>query len=129
NVLIYDVLPTIGGSDAGVDRVAITAPAGYASLAVTSVSVGGAPAVANCPVPASGEYCATASGQMMAITLGTKVTVTLTNIRVTFTAGAPGAPGDAAFGSTVDDSARPAGAHAAGAGKGDGDPRGANRLR
>src|SRR5206468_2061593 len=112
NVFIYDVLPTIGGSDTGVDRVAITAPAGYANLAVTSVSVGGAPAVANCPAPAAGEYCATATGQVMTNTLGTKVTATLTNIRINFTANAPGSVGTADFVSTVDDSATAAAAQA-----------------
>src|SRR5206468_11247371 len=105
NVFIYDVLPTIGGSDTGVDRVAITAPSGYANLAVTSVSVGGAPAVASCPAPAAGEYCATAIGQVMTIALGARVMATLTNIQVHFTADAPGSSGNADFGSTVDDSA------------------------
>src|SRR6266705_330196 len=128
NVFIYDVLPTIGGSDTGVDRVAITAPAGYANLTVTGVSVGGVPAVANCPVPAPGESCATASGQVMTITLGTKVTATLTDIRITFTADAPGSSGTGAFGSTVDDSATAVASHAGTAGNADGDPADANSL-
>ena len=128
NVFIYDVLPTIGGSDTGVDRVAITAPAGYANLAVTSVSVGGAPAVASCPVPAAGAYCATVTGQVMTITLGTKVTITLTNIRINFTANAPGSVGTADFVSTVDDSATAAAAQASTAGNADGDPADANSL-
>ena len=128
NVFIYDVLPTIGGSDTGVDRVAITAPSGYANLAVTSVSVGGAPAVASCPAPAAGEYCATATGQVMTIALGTKVMATLTNIRVNFTADAPGSSGNADFGSTVDDSATGSAAQAATAGNADGDPADANSV-
>src|SRR3989442_13840930 len=47
NVFIYDVLPAIGGSDTGVDRAAITAPAGYANLTATGGSVRAAPALPN----------------------------------------------------------------------------------
>jgi len=104
NIFTYDVLPTINGGDTGVDRVAVTAPAGYSALAVTAVSVGGFAQTRNCPVPGAGQYCAVVASQVMTVTLGTKVAVTSTDIQITFSATAPAAPGSAAFSSTVDDS-------------------------
>ena len=87
NAFTYDILPTIGGSDTGVNQLKITAPAGYTNLAVTGVSVGGSglSAGASCPAVGAGEYCATLSGQEMTVTLGSKVTTSLTNIKVNFT--------------------------------------------
>ncbi|NTW59873.1 MAG: hypothetical protein HGA43_11990, partial [Nitrospirae bacterium] len=104
NIFTYDVLPTINVGDTGVDRVAVTAPAGYSALGVTALSVGGFAQALNCPVPGAGQYCAVVAGQVMTLTLGTKVAVTGTNIRITFSAAAPGATGSASFSSTIDDS-------------------------
>jgi hypothetical protein len=80
NAFVYDVLPTINAADTGVNVMAITAPAGYTNLSVTGVSVGGAGQALNCALGA-GEYCVNIVGQAMTITLGTKVTVSGTNIR------------------------------------------------
>jgi uncharacterized repeat protein (TIGR01451 family) len=129
NAFTYDLLPTINAGDTGINRLAITAPAGYANLAVTAVSVGGAGQGVNCPTPGAGQYCASIAGQTITVTLGTKVTVSLTNIRVNFTADAPGAPGSANFTSTVDDTATGAvAAQAASAGNADGDGADANSV-
>jgi hypothetical protein len=109
NVFTYDILPTITGLATGVDRVDITAPSGYSNFNVTGASVGGTGLIANCPVPGAGQYCASIAAPVMTVTLGTKVTTSLTNIQITFTADAPTFTGDDAFISTVDDTgtARP----------------------
>ena len=122
NVFIYDILPTISGSDTGVDQVVITAPAGYGSFSVTAVSVGGAgQGPLNCPTPGGGQYCAAVAGQDITVTLGTRVTLDATNIQVQFTADAPGGAGSADFTATVDDTATGYPAQAAAAGNADGD--------
>jgi len=59
----------------------------------------------NCPAPGPGQYCATVAGQVVTVTLGSKVTVSLTNVGITFAADAPASSGTGAFASTVDDSA------------------------
>jgi uncharacterized repeat protein (TIGR01451 family) len=129
NAFTYDLLPTINGGDTGVDRVVITAPAGYTNLTVTALSVGGVGQALNCPTPGAGQYCASIAGQAITLTLGTKVIVSLTNIRVNFTADAPGAPGSANFTSTVDDTATGAvAAQATAAGNADGDGTDANSV-
>jgi len=129
NAFIYDLLPTIGGSDSGVDEVVITAPAGYTNLTVTSVSVGGAGQASNCPTPGAGEYCTAIAGQVMTVTLGTKVGVSLTNIQIGFAADAPGTPGSTNFSATVDDTATGAMApQATVAGNADGDAGDANSI-
>lgn len=107
NIFVYDLRPTIGGSDTGINQVIITAPAGYTGLNVTGVSVGGAALTSNCPAPAAGQYCATFSGQAMTITLGANVTTSLTDLKVQFTAAAPTVVGKGDFTSTVDDTATP----------------------
>jgi uncharacterized repeat protein (TIGR01451 family) len=124
NAFTYDILPTIGGSNTGVDQVVITAPAGYASLTVIDISVGGAgQGPLNCPTPtpATTEYCASVAGQDITVTLGTKVTVDATNIQVQFTADAPGSIGSADFTATVDDTGSAVLAQATVAGNADGD--------
>jgi uncharacterized repeat protein (TIGR01451 family) len=103
NILVYDILPTINAGDTGVDRVAVTAPAGYSALTVTGLSVGGVSQTSNCPSPGAGQYCAVTAGQVMTVTLGTKAAATSTTIRITFSATAPTAPGSASFSATVDD--------------------------
>jgi len=121
NLFTYDVLPTINPGDTGVDRVAITAPAGYGALSVTTVSAGAVSQTLNCPAPGAGQYCASIAGQVMTVTLGTRVTASLTNIKITFSVSAPGSSGSAAFSSTVDDSAVAVTPQAASAGNANGD--------
>lgn len=128
NVFVHDVLPTIGAGDTGVDRVAVTAPAGYANLSVTGVARGGIAQSPNCPAPGPGQYCATVAGQVVTVTLGSKVTVSLTNVGITFTADAPASLGTGTFASTVDDSATAGGPQPTSAGDADGDPTDANSL-
>ena len=129
NAFAYDILPTIGGSDSGVDQVAISAPAGYSNLNVTAVSVGGVNQTLNCPTPGAAQYCAAIVGQVMTVTLGTKVTTSLTNIQVSFAADAPGVAGSADFTATVDDTATGAiAAQAVVAGNADGDGADANSI-
>jgi hypothetical protein len=107
----YDILPTIGASDTGVNQVEITVPNTFGVPTVTGVKVGGTAQIAggSCPTVAAGEYCATVVGQDITVTLGTKVTVDATNIQVQFTADAPGTadPIGQNFFSTVDDSGTP----------------------
>jgi hypothetical protein len=128
NAFVYDIQPTINAVDTGVNVTAITAPAGYTNLSVTGVSVGGAGQTLNCALGA-GEYCVNIVGQVMTITLGTKVTVSGTNIQVSFTADAPVAVGSADFTSTVDDNSTPAfAAQATAAGNADGDAADNNSI-
>ena len=103
----YDLLPTIGGSDSGVDTVTINTPVGYTNLTVSGVRVNAAVQALSgaCPTVGAGEYCASLSGQVMTITLGTKVTTTLQPIEVSFMADTPATPGSGSFISTIDDSA------------------------
>ena len=124
NAFVYDLLPTISGSDTGVNQIAITAPAGFTNFAVTGVSVGGSGQTLGgaCPTVGAGEYCASVAGQVMTVTLGTKITTSLTNINIAFTADAPASSGTAAFTSTVDDtSTTTAAAQASAEGNADGD--------
>ncbi len=125
----YDVLPAINPGNTGIDQIAITAPAGYGGLSVTGVSLGGGAQTASgsCPAPAAGEYCAGVAGQVMTIRLGSKVSVTGTNIKISFNADAPGALGSGNFTSTVDDTGTGSiAAQATTAGNADGDAADAN---
>ncbi len=99
----YDVMPTIDADDSGVNLIAITAPADFANLAVNTIYVGGSEQAANCPTPGTGEYCAAIADQVMAVTLGSKITATGTNVRIHFTADAPDAVGSGDFTAMVDD--------------------------
>jgi len=103
NLFTYDVLPTINVSDTGVDQVIIAVPAGYGALSVTSVLVGGVVQSSDCALNNANEYCAAVAGQIITITLRDKVTVSGTNIRISFNANAPSSTGSALFTSTVDD--------------------------
>ena len=101
NAFAYDILPTIVSGNSGVNRVEITAPPGYANIAVTGVDVLGASLAAACPTPGSGQYCATSSGATLTVTFGDTVTQTLQRIRVLFSADAPAAQGTGDFTSVV----------------------------
>lgn len=122
----YDLLPTIGAGDSGIDEVTLTAPAGYANIAMGSVGVGGSALTLNCPAPGAGQYCATVAGQTITLRLGSKITVTGTNIRLGFSADAPAVTSSAAFGAAVDDSTTAAAAQGAVPGDADGDGADAN---
>ncbi len=128
NTFTYDILPTINVGDTGLDRIAITVPAGYGSLSATAISAGGAAQSLNCPTPGAGQYCAVIAGQVMTVTLGTKITASLTNIKVTFTAKAPNGAGSAAFNSTIDDSSNAVPPQNTTAGNADGDAADANSM-
>ena len=116
----YDVLPTLGAGDSGIDRLTLTAPAGYSALSVTGVQVGGAALAANCPSPGAGEYCATVAGQTLTVALGSKVTTDATALQLAFTAIPPATLASAAFSGTVADSATSYPAQAVAAGSADG---------
>ncbi len=103
NTCTYDILPTINAGDTGVDQVTITAPAGFNNHTINSVAVGGSAQTPNCPSPAAGEYCASVAGQDMTIKLGSKVVISGTNIRVTFTEDAPTTANNSDFTATVED--------------------------
>ena len=122
---VYDILPTIGGGDTGIDTVAITAPAGYTNLTITDVSVNSSSLILSgaCPgAPGAGEYCEDITGQVMTITLGTSVTTSLQPIQVSFSADVPGSPASSDFTATVDDNATPSiSAQAVAVGNADGD--------
>lgn len=101
----YDILPTLTIADNGIDRVMVTAPAGYANLAVAGVSVGGAGLTSNCPTPGAGQYCASITGQAMTVRLGSVVTTDQTRIHLDVQADAPAVIGTGFFTATVDNSA------------------------
>ncbi|MEE8129326.1 MAG: DUF11 domain-containing protein, partial [Vicinamibacterales bacterium] len=103
NRFTYHLLPTIGPGDSGFERVEITAPAGYANLAVPSVAVGGVNLASSCPTPGSGQFCATVAGAVLTVVLGDKVVTTQTEIRIDCDADAPNVPGSADFTSVVAD--------------------------
>jgi uncharacterized repeat protein (TIGR01451 family) len=125
----FDILPTINGGDTGIDRVLISAPSGFASITITNVTVGGTVLTANCPAPGAGQYCAAVAGQQITIDLGTRVSASLTNIHVDFTADTPSAPGSYLFAAAVEDTATAAaGAVAAVEGDADLDPTDFNSL-
>lgn len=126
NLFTYDILATVNPGDSGVNRITITAPAGYAGLGVVSVSVGGAPLALSCPAPAAGQYCASAAGGTITVALGANAGST--TIQIVFQANAPSAAGSGDFVATVDDSATPAAAQTAAAGNADGDPADGNTL-
>ncbi len=128
NIFTYDILPTINAGDTGVDELSITAPAGYSGLNVTAVSVGGTAQSLDCALDNANEYCVALAGQVMTITLRDKVTVSGTNIRITFSADAPGAAGSADFTSTVDDTSTGAASQSTIAGDADGDAADNNSI-
>ena len=100
--LSYDIKPDIDPG-AGVDRLEIQLPAGYVNAAVTSVDVGGSSRAPACPTPGPGQYCATYPAGTISVTLGDRLTATLTVIHVEFTTDVPGLAGSADFTSTVVD--------------------------
>lgn len=122
---VYDLRPTIGPSDLGVTRVEIAVPAGYTGVLVTSVAVGGAALLPFCPAPGGGQYCATAAPNLSTVVLGDRVGVSLTPIRIGFSASTPATPGSADFTSVVADGGSTL---AAAAGDADGDPADANSI-
>jgi len=125
----FDILPTINGGDTGIDRVTITPPAGFANINIANVVVGGTPLTANCPAPGAGEYCVTVAGQQINFDLGTRVTSSLTNIHVDFTADTPSSSGSYLFEAAVEDTATAAaGPVAAVEGDADFDPADFNSL-
>lgn len=125
---VYDLLPTINPGETGVNQIIVAAPAGYANLVVTGVSVGGAAQAVGCPSPAAGQYCASVAGEAMTIALGSKMTASSTNLRIGFTANTPATAGRADFTSSVDDTTTAVPPQAAAAGNADGEAADANRL-
>jgi len=102
---IYTLSPTITPTDTGIDWIELTAPDGYNNPILQSVSVGGVPQVlgGSCPTLGAGETCFSGTGQMLTISLGSKITITDTPIVLSFTADTPNVPGSADFTSQVDD--------------------------
>jgi len=94
---VVTLLPTIAPGDSGVGIIALTIPTGYASLAITGVSVGGLPLLPTASVPGSGSYRATSAGQTVTISLGSLVTASLTPITISFTADTPATSSRADF--------------------------------
>lgn len=105
--MIFDLLATLGAGDSGYDRVTLTAPAGYANLAVGTVAVGGTALTAACPSPGAGQYCTSIAGPVVSLALGTKVTVNLANLRIGLSADSPAIAGGASFAASIDDSSTP----------------------
>jgi parallel beta-helix repeat protein len=126
NSFTYDILPTLQPWDTGVDQIVITAPVGYTNLNVTGVSVGGSSHTANCPAPGVNEYCAAIAGQAITVLLGSKITISLTIIQISFDADAPVSIGSANFTSTVDDTSTGTSPQATTPGDADGDAGDAN---
>jgi uncharacterized repeat protein (TIGR01451 family) len=120
-----DVAPALQPGDPGLTRLVVAAPAGFAGIAVTSVTVGGAVWTQSCPAAAAATWCATAAGETLTVDLGTPVWLSGTRITVAFTADVPNAPGPAAFAVTV---VSDIGSGGAPAGNADGDPSDANSL-
>jgi uncharacterized repeat protein (TIGR01451 family) len=130
SVFTYDIRPTINIGDTGVNEIAIMVPAGYTTLSVSGVSVGGTPQGLDCLLDNANEYCVGIAGQVITVTLRDKVTTSGTNIRITLVADVPGIAGSADFTSTVDDSATgvPFVPQSTVAGNADGDAADANSI-
>jgi hypothetical protein len=108
----WNSLPTIGGTNSGVDRIALTLPSGFTSPSVTSVVFSGTTLAlggANCStapnLPDTGEYCTSISGSVLTITSGLRILDTATNKQATIslTLSVPTVIGTGTFVSTVDD--------------------------
>jgi CSLREA domain-containing protein len=112
NAFTYDIQATIGAGDTGVNRVAITVPAGFSTVSVTGVQVGGVGVA----------YTDNTVGNAISVDLNTKVTSS-SKLTVLFTADAPTSQDliGVDFTSTVDDSVTGAAAQATTEGNGDGD--------
>jgi len=105
----YNLLPVINPENTGIDVFEITAPLGYKNLSVTSVSVAGDDFILgeSCPTLTANEYCGNVVDQNIIISLGTKVTTTLTPTQAVFSADAPDVIGSADFTAKVNDSKTP----------------------
>ncbi|BCR05820.1 hypothetical protein DESUT3_28890 [Desulfuromonas versatilis] len=131
NSFVYDILPQVGANDTGVNQARITAPAGFSNFSVTGVlrDGSGQTASASCPTPGINEYCASVSAPQITITLGSRITVSGTNLRILFAADAPAAPGSGDFTSEVNDTATPlVGFQSTASGDADFDPGDANSI-
>jgi len=99
----YDILPTIGASDTGIDQVNLNVPSTYSNISLTGISVGGT-TQSEGTGPASRRYSKTISGNVITITFAQKKNSTGTIISITFTADAPtSADSGRNFTSTLDD--------------------------
>ena len=104
NIFSFDILPIIQTGNTGIDQLIVTVPGAISNLGGTNVSVGGVGQTLNCPTPGPGQYCATISGQVITIGLGTKVTSSLVSIQVNFSGDISSTPGSGNFSGTVNDS-------------------------
>lgn len=128
NQFSYHVLPTISGNTGGFDRVDITAPAGYSNLSVSGLSVGGSSLIQSCPVPGINEYCAETQGQLITITLGGRLTSSLSAIELSFSADGPVFSNNSDFTSVVRDMSNGGTSVPATPGNADGDASDANSI-
>ncbi len=124
-VFTWDILPVILPGDPVLDRIALTAPAGYAGLSVLSVTVGGQVLAAQCPNPGAAAYCATIVGQTVTVRLGQPLADTTVHIQVSVRADAPNLDGVADF---VSATVSPGGSRASTAGDADGNASNGNSL-
>jgi len=117
NAFSYDVQANIGGSDTGVDRVAIAVPATFGAPTVTGVQVDGVGVA----------YTDNTAGNAISVDLTTKLTAS-SKITVLFNVDAPTVQDltGANFLSTVDDSGTGVAAQPNTVGNGDGDAGDAN---
>ncbi|HED40314.1 MAG TPA: DUF11 domain-containing protein, partial [Chromatiales bacterium] len=130
NPFSFYILPTIGGTDTGINQTVITAPTGYSNIVITDVMVNSALLTAGtgCPTVGGGEYCAVISGQDMTINFGTAITTTLTPIQVDFTTDVPATIGTTTFDFTVDDTTTFTAGQTGTAGDADGNATNSNSL-
>lgn len=122
---VYDVSPTIGPGDSGVGIVEITVPPGYSRIEVLDVNVGGSSLVPRCPSPDAGGSCPSVTGNVVRVVLGTRITESLSRIRIVFSADIPVTPGSGEFPSSVADAGDP---QATIPGDANGDPADANSI-
>lgn len=125
DVFTWDLVATVTPSDPLLDRLTLTAPAGYSNLVVQSVTVSGVALGAHCPNPGAGQYCATVAASTVTIQLGQPLADTTAHIQVQVSGSAPGADGIADF---VSATVSPGGSRASTAGDADGDATDANSL-
>ena len=112
NSFNYDIQATIGGTDTGVNRVAITVPGSFGAPTVTAVQDDGVGVA----------FTDNTTGNAISVDLTTKITAT-SKITVLFNADAPTTQDltGVSFTSTVDDSGTGEAAQATSQGNGDGD--------
>ncbi len=102
-VFIYDLLPSIGVNDTGINRITIVSPSGYKNISLNWLSIAGDLWSQTCPAVSANTFCAISDGTKLTIDLGIKVMVDKSRISAEIQADTPLEAGVGLFFSYVDD--------------------------